>query len=69
MTNTQISNDPNATPRDRAIAIARLRRGIGYTAEGACEAALRAEPSVKLSRDQLKALAFGATLYGFGERI
>lgn len=31
--------------------------------------ALVAVPACKLSRDQLKALAFGATLYGFGELI
>ncbi len=55
------------TIREQAIQSARERRSIGYNEEGACEHALRAFPSVKLSRDQLKALAFGATLYGMGK--
>lgn len=57
------------TDRERAIESARERRSIGYNEAGACQHALRAFPSVKLSVDQLKALAFGATLHGFGKPV
>jgi hypothetical protein len=58
------------TPRDRAITLAREAFATQrYSRESACEAALAAIPELKLSRDQLKALAFGAVLHGFGERL
>lgn len=55
------------TPRDRAITLAREALATTrHSRESACEAALAAVPACKLSRDQLKALAFGAVLHGFG---
>ncbi len=57
-------------PRARAITLAREAFATQrHTRESACEAALAAVPELKLSRDQLKALAFGAVLHGFGERV
>jgi hypothetical protein len=54
------------TERDRAIQAARELHATGrYLKREACAAALRAVP-VALSVDQLKALAFGAVLHGFG---
>lgn len=57
-------------PRARAITLAREAFATQrHTRESACEMALAAVPELKLSRDQLKALAFGAVLHGFGERV
>lgn len=57
------------TNREQAIWQARNEVAKGRCKEEAAEAALRAFPDVKLSRDQLKALAFGATLHGFGKPV
>lgn len=58
-----------AAPAVRAITLAREAAAtLRHSRESACEAALAAVPACKLSRDQLKALAFGAVLHGFGER-
>lgn len=57
------------TTREQAIQQARREVQLGRCKEEAAEAALRAFPSLKLSRDQLKALAFGATLHGFGKPV
>jgi hypothetical protein len=60
-----MNND--ATPRARAVTLAReLVATTRYTERSACEAALRAVPELAWSPDQLKAIAFGAVLYGFG---
>lgn len=60
----------HSTPRDRAIDLAREAVATQrHSPEVACEMALRAVPECKLSRDQLKALAFGARLHGFGVRV
>lgn len=57
------------TPRDKTIYLAREAMvSQGVSREFACEAALVAVPACKLSRDQLKALAFGAVLHGFGAK-
>lgn len=56
--------------RTKAIEMAReLVRTTRYTPEQACEAVLRTDTGARLSlsRDQLKALAFGATFHGWGK--
>lgn len=57
-----------SSPRAHAIDLAReLVATTRYTREAACTAALKAVPACKLSRDQLKAVAFGEVrFHGFG---
>jgi hypothetical protein len=55
------------TDREEAVSMARAM----FDSHGrrvACEAALAAFPSVKMSPDQLAGLAFGVTWYGFGRK-
>lgn len=60
-----MTNQPS--PRERAIQAAREIHATGrYDKLTASAVALNAHPSVGLSPDQLKALAFGAVLHGFG---
>jgi hypothetical protein len=62
-----MSNPNQPTARERAIQAARELHATGrYDKPTACTVALNAFPELKLSRDQLKALAFGAVLHGFG---
>lgn len=54
--------------RELAVAMARDLHIKGMTREKASEEALRTHPEIKMSRDQLKGLAFGVTWYGFGSK-
>jgi hypothetical protein len=56
--------------REQAVQAARELHATGrYDKPTACTVTLNAFPELKLSRDQLKALAFGAVFHGFGEPI
>lgn len=56
-----------STERDRAVQSARDLHATGrYDKRTASAVALNAFPQLGLSPDQLKALAFGAVLHGFG---
>jgi hypothetical protein len=58
--------------REKAIQAARELHATGrYDKPTACTVTLNAFPELKLSRDQLKALAFpaGTRWYGFGELV
>ena len=67
---TQPASPTGIPNRDRAILLAREFAGNGRDRRDACVAALAAVPDTgfhrKMSPDQLKALAFGAVLTGFG---
>jgi hypothetical protein len=62
-----IREELSASPKDRAVALAREIAGGGVDPRQACADALKQVPQLRWSADQLKAIAFGAKLHGFGQ--